>query len=142
MQKRKLLVKFKVVDKEINHKLTPVSKAETQHQLDLNCLKKAKNLPGYLALSGKDGFIYFHSMDLDNKAKKPNGLHFFHHDSGGVVQSNFSADGCILAVNDKGCVQLFQSRQTRSPSNSNSRRGKFSGLRSVISQVQCQYWFK
>jgi len=52
-------------------------------------------------------------------------LHFFHHDSGGVWQSDFSSDGCILAVNGTGALQLFQPRQTSSP-DSKSRPGSVS----------------
>ena len=63
---------------------------------------------GLLAVSSRDGHISFHSSSFDDKKDKLNKLHFFHHDSGGIFQSDISSEGCILAVNEKGCLQLFQ----------------------------------
>ena len=65
-------------------------------------------LTGLLAVSSRDGHISFHSSSFDDKKDKLNKLHFFHHDSGGIFQSDISSEGCILAVNEKGCLQLFQ----------------------------------
>ena len=65
-------------------------------------------LTGLLAVSSRDGHISFHSSSFDDKKDKGNKLHFFHHDSGGIFQSDVSSEGCILAVNEKGCLQLFQ----------------------------------
>ena len=59
-------------------------------------------------MSSRDGHISFHSSSFDDKKDKANKLHFFHHDSGGIFQSDVSSEGCILAVNEKGCLQLFQ----------------------------------
>ena len=106
MQKRKMLAKFKVVEKETGHKLAPLSKTETNQLLDCTSIAKARIKQGLLAVSSRDGHISFHSSSLDGKPDKK--LHFFHHDSGGIFHSDVSADGCILAVNEKGCIQLFQ----------------------------------
>ena len=45
-QKRKLLAKFKVVEKETNAKLAPLSKTETGQLLDCTSIKKARIKPG------------------------------------------------------------------------------------------------
>ena len=45
-QKRKLLAKFKVVEKETSAKLAPLSKTETGQLLDCTSIKKAKIKPG------------------------------------------------------------------------------------------------
>ena len=101
-----MLAKFKVVEKETSAKLAPLSKTETNQLLDCTSIAKARVKPGLLAVSSRDGHISFHSSSLDGKPDKK--LHFFHHDSGGIFHSDVSADGCILAVNEKGCIQLFQ----------------------------------
>ena len=108
MQKRKMLAKFKVVQKETNSKLAPLAKMETGQLLDCSTIFKAKIKSGLLAVSSKDGHISFHSTSLDEKNKNVNKLHFFHHDSGGIFHSDVSSEGCILAVNERGCLQLFQ----------------------------------
>ena len=46
-QKRKLLAKFKVVEKETNSKLAPLSKTETGQLLDCTSIKKARIKPGH-----------------------------------------------------------------------------------------------
>ena len=112
MQKRKMLAKFKVVQKETNSKLAPLAKMETGQLLDCSTIFKAKIKSGLLAVSSKDGHISFHSTSLDEKNKNVNKLHFFHHDSGGIFHSDVSSEGCILAVNERGCLQLFQVKST------------------------------
>ena len=47
MQKRKLLAKFKVVEKETSAKLAPLSKTETGQLLDCTSIKKARIKPGH-----------------------------------------------------------------------------------------------
>ena len=46
-QKRKLLAKFKVVEKETTSKLAPLSKTETGQLLDCTSIKKARIKPGH-----------------------------------------------------------------------------------------------
>ena len=46
-QKRKYLAKFKVVEKETNSKLAPLSKTETGQLLDCTSIKKARIKPGH-----------------------------------------------------------------------------------------------
>ncbi len=70
LQKRKLLTKFKVPDKDNNSKLAPSSKAETEHQLDLNFIAKMSSKPGYVALCSKDGYISFMSSNLESNPGK------------------------------------------------------------------------
>ena len=110
MQKRKMLAKFKVVQKETNSKLAPLAKMETGQLLDCSTIFKAKIKSGLLAVSSKDGHISFHSTSLDEKNKNVNKLHFFHHDSGGIFHSDVSSEGCILAVN---LIHVLPSKQSK-----------------------------
>ena len=106
-----MLAKFKVVEKDSI--LTPLSKVETGHMLDMSGLSKAALKSGFLALIGKDGFISFHSGSMEASKDSGKMLHFFHHDTGGVIQADFSNNGCILAVNGQGSLLMFQPRQNQ-----------------------------
>ena len=116
IQKRKQLAKFKVVEQENSSKLTPVARMDTDHQLDLHKITKARSKSGFLALFGRDGYFSYISANIEAKAR-PLNCHFFHHDTGGLWRCDLSFEGCILAVNQTGALQLFQPKEgSRRPS--------------------------
>ena len=110
--RRKYLAKFKVLDQERVAKLCPVSKTETVHQMDLNMMMKSRDKSGTLALAGRDGFVSFVPMDADVKSTSQF-VHFNHYETGGVKTLDVAkTSGSILALNDKGSLQIFQNKTT------------------------------
>jgi hypothetical protein len=116
IQKKKMLAKFKITDHEVTSRITPVAKTDsTDHQLDLHRIVKAKSKSGHLGLCGRDGILSLHSMNLE--VKMSSSIHLFHHDTGGVFRSDISSEGCIVATNQTGSLQVFQPKESsRRPS--------------------------
>ena len=74
---------------------------------DVYNITKARNKPGFLILSSRDGHISMQPTVLESKKKNYN-MNLFHHGSGGLVATDLSKEQNILSLNQTGALQLFQ----------------------------------